>query len=507
MGSGSNLYPRDARAQVIENCEFTYGPDARFSLVLTREAAGNFKAIVLKTQDGARKAVLSAAAPRYEDALALLLTKSAEAVQEHVDAHGFGLVSQPKEQHVKLDDGVEFEKDSGSSTVTLDDYESLSDDETVSITSVGQAKRKSRRRIETRQSPAKTRQATKAKESGHPKERRGRSRSRSPFKLPITRTRSRSIRSDTSSSESGSDYESHDDNRSRPPPPAPQSSRRMAPFSAFGKPANSANPDPRPFVPGLPKFTAKYPATSAASLLPPPPPPPPPSSISCAPRHMPRPLSMPPIPPINVSYPPGNNNTTAANANNPPFRPQRFVPPPPPPPPPPPFTQPTPNQPQPQPKTHDIALRIRWRGHGEHRVLERLALYPHSIQQAALSYVKRRPYSFENIQPSAAPTVFSGLKAALRNVSVDGVVYDLGAWSSETSSTGTAAGGGSGSGRADLARVIEGLLPSTSSSAVIPVFEVDQQRDWQLERKRGVKPTSQDRIRSVAYKNGISDLR
>lgn len=423
--------------------------------------------------------MLSAAAPRYEDALALLLTKSAEAVQEHVDAHGFGLVSQFKEQRVKPDDDLEFEKDSGSSTVTLDDCESLSDDETVSITSVGQAKRKSRRRIETRRSPAKTRPSTKAKNNGlHLKERRGRSRSRSPFTSPVTRTRSRSIRSNTSSSDSESGCESRYNHP--PPPPPPPPSRRMPLLGAFGKPANSANIHPRPMPPGFPNFTAKYPITSALPPLPPPPPPPPPSSISCAPRYMTRPLSLPPVPPTNVSYPPGNNTTNSSSANNPPIRPHRFIPPPPPPPPPAPApsTQPTQNQPQPQPKTHDIVLLIRWRHHSECRVLERLPLYAHSIQRAALFYIQRKPNSFEAFDPSASPRApFAGLMAALRSVSVDGVVYNLDSWSIESSTVTPVDGGNK---EADLTRIVEGLLPSTSSSSVIPVFEVEvwNQTPW-----------------------------
>ncbi|KAG7290974.1 hypothetical protein NEMBOFW57_000981 [Staphylotrichum longicolle] len=246
MAPSASPLPIDLRAQVIENCEFYSGPHAHISLVIAKQPVGTWKAYVFRTVNGTREALLSETAPSLPDALQALHVKSAEAVQNYIGSNGFALVSGIKKRGARRggsshDDG--HDSDSTSSTVTLDDCESLSDDETISVTSVGRAKR-SRRKAD---------RPGKASSSKH-KPRHGRPRSRSPsFSAARARSRSRSRSRYTCSSSSESDLDDYS------PPIIP--SRRPPFLNAF-----TQRLPPRPPQNGFSTFLAGH--------HPPPPPPP-----------------------------------------------------------------------------------------------------------------------------------------------------------------------------------------------------------------------------------------
>ncbi|KAK3295503.1 uncharacterized protein B0H64DRAFT_322726 [Chaetomium fimeti] len=396
-----------------ENCEFFSGTLVRISLVVAKEPLGTFKAIVLKTENGTREAVLAETAPSYDNALKALLIKSAEAVQNYISTNGFALPSSVKKQSPKpsrYDDS----HGSDSSTVTLDDCESLSDDETVSITSIGRVKQRRRRKAE--RAAAKT-------SSGKHKTRQGRTRSRSPS-FSTTRARSRS----TCSSSSG--YELHYD------PPAPPSQR--PPFlNAFPQrmpprpPQNtfSTLPMAPPPPPPPPAGHQKHPPngfTPTMSMPPPPPPPAPFSFTNKLPPNPPQPTAVLTIPPTS---PTTNNNNNSPTHHN--------------------LTTTTPQT------TRDLILHIRWRHHGERRTLEQIPtgspITARRLQQAALAFVRRQPAAFAHHVPAPVPSgggippprphlPMGGLRAAVRAVVVDGVVCDVGQWVGD-----------------DLGRVVEGL--------------------------------------------------
>ncbi|KAH6636097.1 hypothetical protein F5144DRAFT_591369 [Chaetomium tenue] len=405
--------PATNTARSAENCEFFSGSFARFSLVAAKEPLGTFRAIVLKTENGIREVLLAETASSYYEALQALHVKSAEAVQNYINTNGFALASSVKKQSHKAsryDDSHE----SDSSTVTLDDCESLSDDETVSVTSVGRTKRNRR----------KANRETKTSSTKH-KTRQGRTRSRSPS-FSTTRARSRSTCS------SSSDYELHYDPPAPPPNRAPflnSFPQRMPPrppqntFSAF---PTGAPPPPPPSGPQGPPPNRFAPATT----MPPPPPPAAPLFFTNKlPPNSPMPptiLTIPPTPP-QASH---NNNHNNHNHNSP-----------------------NPSPTQTTQTTQDLILHIRWRHHGERRTLEQVptrgrgSISARSLQQAALACCRRQPASFTSSQTPPAPQHASvpqwrlaGLKAAVRAVVVEGVVYDLGGWAGD-----------------DLGRVVEGL--------------------------------------------------
>ncbi|EAQ91422.1 hypothetical protein CHGG_03357 [Chaetomium globosum CBS 148.51] len=415
--------PATNTARSAENCEFFSGTFARFSLVAAKEPLGTFRAIVLKTENGIREVLLAETAPSYYEALQALHVKSAEAVQNYINTNGFALASGVKKQSPnasRYDDSHE----SDSSTVTLDDCESLSDDETVSVTSVGKTKRNRR----------KANRATKTSSTKH-KTRQGRTRSRSPS-FSTTRARSRSTCS------SSSDYELHYD------PPAPL-------------------PNRAPFLNSFPQRMPPRPPQNAFSAFPtgaPPPPPPPPGPQGLPPNRFAPATTMPPPPPpaaplFFTNKLPPNSPMPPTILTTPPTPPQ---------------ANPNHNHNNPNPTsptqttqtTQDLILHIRWRHHGERRTVEQVptrgrgSISARSLQQAALACCRRQPASFTSFQTPPAPSSgqqhqqhqhqhgpssvtqwrLAGLSAAVRAVVVEGVVYDLGGWSGD-----------------DLGRVVKGL--------------------------------------------------
>ncbi|KAK5663884.1 hypothetical protein OQA88_92 [Cercophora sp. LCS_1] len=170
MAPVATLTTQYLREQIIENCEFQNVPHARLYLIVAKEALGNFKAIVAKAENGRREALLSECGGTIHEALQLLLTRSAEAVQHHITAHGFDFV--PEKDELDDEDDV---SDSEFSARIRDDSadESLSDNETVSIASTARVPNVSR---SSRKRPSSSKQSSKNKANT----RRPRSRSRSP---------------------------------------------------------------------------------------------------------------------------------------------------------------------------------------------------------------------------------------------------------------------------------------------------------------------------------------
>ncbi|KAK4155209.1 hypothetical protein C8A00DRAFT_42173 [Chaetomidium leptoderma] len=444
MAPGSSSPLVDLRAQVIENCEFFSEPHARISLVIAKEPLGTFKAIVLRTKGGIRTVLLSETAPSFYDALQALHVKSAEAVQNYIGANGFALPPSSGNRRSSKhaggghDDG--HDSDSAASTVTLDDCESLSDDETVSIAPVRREKRSHR----------KADKSAKTSTAKH-KQRHGRTRARSPSS---SRHRARSRSTGSSSSDSELHYN---------PPPIP-----------------SHRP---PFLNGFAQRLPPRPAQNAFSTmamgplppLPPPPPPPPGPQSRIQRGHLaPGYINIPPPPP-RPFFPFHNNQSNNNNNNKTPFT----VPPPPLPLPPTTQTTITPAPtPTPTPTTmHDIILQIHWRHHGERRTLEQTPQITIArLQHAALAFVRRQAAGFVHVPspqqdlPGYYRAALAGLKAAVRSVVVDGVAYDL---------TGGVQQVGAGGGGGNLTRLVEALSsPSSSSSEKgagmgLPRFEVE----------------------------------
>ncbi|KAL2017314.1 hypothetical protein VTK56DRAFT_2337 [Thermocarpiscus australiensis] len=236
----------DLRAQIIANCKFFSAQDADISLVTATESNRFFKAIVLRAENGRRNVLLSETASSLHGALQELHLKSAEAVRDYVANNGFAFVPSDQNRGYKRagehDDGEGSDSASVSSTLTLDDAlsacESLSDDETVSVTSVGRAKGRSRRNAS---------KMTSAKGKATP----------------------------SRSSDSGDDRKHCDSDADMSPNPPNRRPvlRGLSQPMRFPAPRPQPQPQPQPARHGLSAFTM---------APPPPPPPPPPAPFSGA---------------------------------------------------------------------------------------------------------------------------------------------------------------------------------------------------------------------------------
>ncbi|KAL2164068.1 hypothetical protein VTH06DRAFT_3282 [Thermothelomyces fergusii] len=454
----------DLRAQIIENCEFFSKPCARLSLVIAKEPLGALRAIVVKTEGGAREALLSEAAASLTGALQALHDRSAEAVQNYISSNGFASVSAAKQWSSAFDDDDDDDEDdveahgNDSSTATLEESRSLSDDETASLSSVGRVKRRRRKAREPAGESSARRKAT----------RQGRARSRSPWR-PARPARSPSPSPSRSSCSSSPGYRSHYDppainpfqrppiphdfSQRMPPRPPPRPPQGTFPFLTKGHHAPPPPPPPPPPVP-QPFIRATYGSTT--STMPPPPvrgplfpgnkaPPNTANRDSSGHNDAVR-TTMPPTP---HASPPGHHPAVHR------YRNQRRQP------------QPQPQQ-QPQPAMHDLVLHIRWRHHGERRIVQQTSqITTRGLQQSALSFVTQHGASFANgpssplqqqQQQQAPPGSSAGLRAAVRAVVVDGLAYDLAGWAG-----------------ADLGRLLDRLLASQhgASAKPMPTFEVD----------------------------------
>ncbi|KAK4114342.1 hypothetical protein N656DRAFT_586550 [Canariomyces notabilis] len=453
MAPAAPPHPLDLRGQIIDNCQFFSRPDAGISLVVAKEPLGTFKAFVLRAEDGIRDVLLSEAGQSVYEALQALHVKSAEAVQNYIANNGFALPQAVKKQRAKQagnhGDGRDSDAASVSSTVTIEqsdtDCGSLSDNETVSVTSVGRAKRRNQH---------------KAKRSTKHKSRRSRSRSRSPFSPQ---------RSLSSSSESDDDFAFRGSTR-LPPIPFRQAPGRFNPFpqptARLGNnPGNEIPPHERwrPFLQD-PSCITIEPAEKferAANR-----PPGPPSTAAAAAAAMTScgytPIGVVTGAGMAMAKPPAGPAATGPNhVGMPTHSPSTAA-----------ASQPGP---QPQPQLMDLVLVVRWRHHGPcHHNQPRATLqqlpYPltvRQIQDAALTYVRRQPGAFASTSTTASgptPPDMTGLlshrlwqlRATVKTLIVgDGEEVDLGGYT----------------GSADLTRLV--VAGSGAGSSGIPRVEVD----------------------------------
>ncbi|KAL2126150.1 hypothetical protein VTI74DRAFT_1602 [Chaetomium olivicolor] len=334
--------PIDLRAQIIENCKFFTGPHCHPSLIVAKDPIGKFEAIVLKSNElHFRGVLLSETGASVPEALQALLLKSAEAVENHISTNGFEYL-------------------------TPEAYESLSDDETVSVTSVGRADKHSQRMVD------------KAAKGGFSKPKARQPRAGSRSSSSTIRSCSRST-----SSSSGSDIHSEpravtEHRQSRPgpapAPPLPACPNGIAHTPSYGGTTYPAPHPPPPFHinPPVPVTTTITPATPATSAF-------------------------APVPPTAVL----SLGTTALTSHPTP-------------------SKPTQGQGQQQQHMYDILLQINWPEHGTWSVLEQTPhIILHGIQLAALKYAQRRVVPF---------TSLAGLGARVKSVCICGMRIDLTCW-------------------------------------------------------------------------------
>ena len=270
--------------QLAENCRFISRTGAFVSVVTTKEALGAFKAVVVRIQDGQRQPLFSESAATIPEALQALHARSAEAVQNHIDANGWDFVAVPKKHWTrKASDKDQGDSDvessysqSASSTVTLSD---ASDDDLVSV-----GGHPSHRANESR---AGKKKASKPSKKGKGRVGRSRSRSRSQSRSP---SRSRSPRRNRSSSVGTVTSSSGDeDPRVSPRPPL------------FFRPNRMRAPNyPPGWEPGHPPVNLSLAPTNPNIMRgqqPPPPPPPPPPRPFPGVTLMPNPGQPLPMPP------------------------------------------------------------------------------------------------------------------------------------------------------------------------------------------------------------------
>ncbi|KAM7195715.1 hypothetical protein V8F33_006564 [Rhypophila sp. PSN 637] len=464
MAPSTTSPPIDWRMQTIENCKFISRPGAFVSVVTTKEALGEFKAVVIRVIDGQRQPLFSESAATIPEALKALHTRSAEAVQNHVDANGWDFVMPPPNYWGKN----ETEKDQGetdaessysqsaSSTVTMSD---ASDDDMVSV-----GGHRSRKGKELKSSKKNKKSKTSRKTKG----RMGRSRSPSPSR---SRSRSRSRSTARSRSRSGSPRRGRSASLSSVTSSSGDEASRASsrpPHTGF-RPSHGHPCPPNRMRPG---FSPNYPPGWQPSHLHAPPAPvsfppqgirgpqlphPPPSMAPPQFSNMPLAHHIPPPPIFQVyqqqqqgskdkgpmfgmvgtSQPPmvpgssqSDNDEGKANASKPntgynPFTTVFW------PPAPGPTSAPAPAPAQGLSAPHDVLLDIRWpdvldtnKTH-QHRVLEQIPrLSAAVIKESALKYV-RREMSKGAAGRENEVTNLPNLCASLRKVGVKGAICHL----------------------------------------------------------------------------------
>ncbi|KAK3942387.1 hypothetical protein QBC46DRAFT_406374 [Diplogelasinospora grovesii] len=443
----------DLTSQTIANCKFFGRRDAAITLVTAKEPGPlgeqRFRAIILKTEQDQREAVLTQSGTTAYEAVRALHERSAEAVQNYIALNGFDFVPVPKNAEKpkvgkeekrkekkkkkqrsaackprdKGNDGSDAEDnettDSSCSEVDVtarfrssspycasSDEESLSlslsDNETVSVVDPA-AKAK-------RSNSKKTTKKSKARDSG---KRRSRSRSRSPFDRSRSSSRSSSASSSScSSSAYQNHHRRHHDSKFGPPPPPPPRFVNRGPTCSIPPPAPPPPPGgwssngpayrpPPPLLQGSNHSRSSSSTTAVSSSHPPPPAPPPPQQSLSLPGAYPP----PPLPPAAAPGPqrPAANGFNIASTG---FMGPRC----------------------------DVRLLVRWKGHGEQRVLDQVPLGPagtlpmRTIQEAAMTYVRRQSQAFNNVTTwdTVLPSRLSNLRAIISRVTTaDGESYDI----------------------------------------------------------------------------------
>ncbi|KLU84237.1 hypothetical protein MAPG_03282 [Magnaporthiopsis poae ATCC 64411] len=151
----------DFYGQTIENCRFMSHEDAEVAIITSMDpASGKFRATVVRSEGYGRKkkraVIVSEVGTSLVEAIELLHTKSAEAVQHHVATFGYDVVPRKKtDPKRKSSAGNRWEdsepeasdsdaSDATESTAHLSET-SLSDEETVSLAPTKNSKKKQKK--------------------------------------------------------------------------------------------------------------------------------------------------------------------------------------------------------------------------------------------------------------------------------------------------------------------------------------------------------------------------
>ncbi|KAI0128414.1 hypothetical protein BJ170DRAFT_682208 [Xylariales sp. AK1849] len=146
----------DYRGQIVENCEFITIKDDYLSIITPREASGQYKAIVVRTNGDAREAfIASEPCDSVQRAIESLHTKSSEALDLYIKANGYSVPRDLKREEDDSDDETlsVVSGQSAASSARLSIWDS-SDEEAVtpaSSSSRDKRTRKSRRATKVRQ--------------------------------------------------------------------------------------------------------------------------------------------------------------------------------------------------------------------------------------------------------------------------------------------------------------------------------------------------------------------
>ncbi|KAJ9129498.1 hypothetical protein NKR19_g10340, partial [Coniochaeta hoffmannii] len=150
----------DLIALTLANCRFV-DRDAVFEVITFKEL-GSWNACVIRTAKGHRKPFLNAADPSIETAVSKLHDKSGMIAKHHIHLYGYALDQRSDKKRSSTASSDQENLSDSSQTIDVLDrsessgYESLSDDETLSIASGAGGKR-----------AKKGRQSHKRKEDGN----------------------------------------------------------------------------------------------------------------------------------------------------------------------------------------------------------------------------------------------------------------------------------------------------------------------------------------------------
>ncbi|KAI0847724.1 hypothetical protein F5Y00DRAFT_108985 [Daldinia vernicosa] len=368
----------DYRGQIVDNCEFFLAKHDVVSVVTVKDVLGDYKAYAIRSNQSSRDALLSSE-PRATPLLAVesLHTKSCEAVQQFITTNGFSFP--PDSKKTRFDDEDEDEDE--------DEEDGNDDDDIASIFSNILSDR-----------PALSTAAPSYKASSD-REVKMTPATSAPT-VPVT-FYGREIRDERSNNNISKP-------RTNPPPPPP------------------GRQSPEAFI--FPNIRPPYTLSQAEELVmelmngplsnnyprfpgPPPPPPPPPGYNNTAPKPQAAIPSWPPAAARGPSIPPANFSPPGASRGSLPRgqgQPSAFPP---------------------QPRLYDIALTIRWLGHGEARVLASCKASVTALKSTAVTYVTRHAGAFdkEGQPPNRNNPKWMGCvrlrRASIRNVNDE--EYDL----------------------------------------------------------------------------------
>ncbi|KAI1467162.1 uncharacterized protein F4812DRAFT_451478 [Daldinia caldariorum] len=386
----------DYRGQIIgkylanHNCEFFLAKHDVVSVVTVKHVLGDFKAYAIRSNQSSREALLSSDS-RSTPLLAVesLHTKSCEAVQQFINTNGFSYP--PDLKKTRFDDDDDEDDDDEDE----DEEDGNDEDDIAPIFS---------NLLSDHPAPPTAATSYRSSSDGEVK--------MTPASSTVPITHGREVRDERSNNISKP--------RTNPPPPPPPPGRQ--------------SPEALIFPNTKPPYTLSQAEELVMELIngplsiclprgsgPPPPPQPTYSSTTPAPRPQPASASASvpvPVPAPVPSWPPASRGMSAPPVNYPPAHlrsmhpprqqannnnfPSMVVPPPPPPPPPPSQLSQHPRghpviaaAAAANPRLYDIALTIRWLGHGEARVLASCRASVQALKSTAVTYVTRYASAFD----------------------------------------------------------------------------------------------------------------